>query len=175
MNRISIDIEKWQIKPHDLWDNQWLLLTSGDFSSGEFNCMTVGWGSFGTMWNKPFAMVVVRPQRYTYQFMEKYPDFSLCAFQGEDQPALSLLGKKSGRDGNKIKLAGLTPIASSQIQAPIFQEAILAIECKKTYWHDFNPQHFLAGEIHSKYPLKDYHRVYFGEILTINATEAFNG
>ncbi len=174
MSRNPINFDDWQVKPHDLWDNQWLLLTSGDFSTGDFNCMTVGWGSFGTMWSKPFAMVVVRPQRHTFQFMEKHPDFSLCAFSIEKQPALSLLGKKSGRDGDKIKMTGLTPIPSCQIQSPIFEEAILAIECKKTYWQDFNPDHFLAPEIHSKYPLHDYHRMYFGEIVIINVSEAFS-
>lgn len=166
----SIDPEQWIIKPHDLWDNQSLLLTAGDFSAENFNCMTVGWGSFGTMWNKPFAMVVVRPQRFTFQFMEKYPDFSLCAFNDEFQPALSLLGKKSGRDGNKIKEAGLTPIPAEKIHSPLYREAVLTIECQKIYWDDLKPDHFLASFIHSKYPLKDYHRIYYGEIVQISAT-----
>ena len=36
--------------------------------------MTVSWGSMGMIWNKPFIQVVVRPQRHTFEFMEKYPD-----------------------------------------------------------------------------------------------------
>jgi len=163
----NISFDRWQVKPHDLWDNQSLLLTSGDFSAGVYNCMTVGWGSFGTMWSKPFAMVVVRPQRYTFEFMEKYNSFTLTAFPDQYQPALTLLGTKSGRNSNKIQEAGLTPMASSLIDAPAFAEANLILECKKVYWQDMNPDHFLADHIHKKYSLADYHRIYFGEIQAI--------
>lgn len=168
-----INIEQWQVKPHDLWDNQSLLLSCGDFIIGEFNCMTVGWGSFGTMWSRPFAMVVVRPQRFTYQFMEKYPDFSLCAFPPAYQPALSLLGRKSGRNSNKIEESGLTPTTADFIKSPTFKEASLSIECKKIYWDDMKPDHFLASFIKSKYPQQDYHRIYYGEILNICADSEF--
>ena len=65
----TIPFEKLNVNSLDLWMNQWLLLTCGDFASQDFNTMTVAWGSFGTMWNKPFAQVVVRPVRYTYKFM----------------------------------------------------------------------------------------------------------
>jgi len=51
------------------------------------------------MWDKPFAMVVVRPTRYTFEFMNRYPDFTLTAFPQKYRKDLSLLGKKSGRDG----------------------------------------------------------------------------
>ena len=75
-----IPIDQLLLNVSALWSEQWLLLTAGDFRAGKFNAMTVGWGSFGVMWNKPFVQVVVRPTRYTYQFMEQYEDFTLCAF-----------------------------------------------------------------------------------------------
>jgi hypothetical protein len=83
------------------------------------------------MWNKPFAQVVVRPVRYTYQFMEKYPTFTLCAFPRTYRKALNLLGTLSGRDGDKIATAGLTPEAATQVAAPVYTQAELAIECRK--------------------------------------------
>jgi flavin reductase (DIM6/NTAB) family NADH-FMN oxidoreductase RutF len=167
MSLQNIPIERWQVKPHDLWDNQSLLLTSGDFLAGKYNCMTVGWGSFGTMWGRPFAMVVVRPQRYTYEFMEKFDSFTLTAFPKQYQSSLTLLGTKSGRNGNKIQEAGLTPTASTQINAPAFEEASLIIECKKVYWQDMNPDHFLANHIQKMYSRSDYHRIYFGDIQAV--------
>jgi len=155
----------------DLWANQWMLLTAGDFEERKFNTMTVAWGSIGFIWNKPFVQVVVRPSRYTYEFMEKYDTFTLCAFPEKYRPALELLGSKSGRDGDKIAESGLHPIAASQVAAPVFAEAELVIECRKIYWQDLNPDHFLDATIQSNYPLKDYHRVYFGEILAISTAE----
>jgi flavin reductase (DIM6/NTAB) family NADH-FMN oxidoreductase RutF len=126
------------------------------------------------MWTKPFAQVVVRPSRYTYQFMEQYDTFTLCAFPQDYRDALQLLGSRSGRDGDKIAKSGLTPIASSQVAAPGFAEAELIVECQKMYWQDMIPTHFLKPEIKKNYPDKDYHRIYFGEIVAILGTEAYN-
>ena len=174
MERQSISVENFLTKTHDLWANQWLLLTSGDFEHEHFNTMTVGWGSFGTMWSKPFAQVVVRPGRYSYEFMEKYESFTLSAFPNAQKKALTLLGSKSGRDGDKISESGLTPVAASQVAAPTFEEAELVVECRKMYWDDLKPERFLDPTIDNHYPLKDYHRIYFGEILAITGADTYS-
>ncbi len=174
MDRIQIPIEKLQVKSHSLWDDQWFLLTCGDFQKRHFNTMTVSWGSLGTMWNKPFAMVVVRPTRYTYQFMEQYETFTLCAFPEPYRKALNLLGSKSGRDGDKIAESGLTPEAATVVYAPCFAEAELVLECRKIYWDDYDPAHFLDPAIDRLYR-KDYHRIYFGEILAVTGAKHFLG
>jgi flavin reductase (DIM6/NTAB) family NADH-FMN oxidoreductase RutF len=162
-----ISIEAFVAKPIHLWDIQWLLLTSGDFSRDRFNAMTVGWGSIGYIWRRPFVQVMVRPVRYTYNFMEEYDTFTLCAFPKQFHAALNLLGTKSGRDGDKIAEAGLTPVASTMVPAPGYAEASLVIECRKIYWDDVRPQNFLDPELDKNYPRKDYHRFYFGEILAL--------
>jgi flavin reductase (DIM6/NTAB) family NADH-FMN oxidoreductase RutF len=169
----SISIEEFVIKPMHLWDIQSMLLTSGDFVEGRFNAMTVGWGSIGYIWRRPFVQVVVRPVRYTYEFMERYETFTVCAFPKEYHAALQLLGTKSGRDMDKIAASGLTPVASETVAAPAYVEAELIIECRKMYWDDFNPEQFLDPEIDANYPRKDYHRFYFGEILSLRGVERF--
>lgn len=173
MERQPIPIEHLTVKSYSLWEKQWFLLTCGDFSTGDFNCMTVSWGSLGVMWNKPFAQVVVRPVRYTYQFIEKYPTFTLCAFPRSYRQALNLLGTRSGRDGNKIAVSGLTPQAATAVAAPVYAEADLAIECRKMYWQDFDPSHFLDPGIDKNYPKKDYHRIYYGEILAVTGVDKY--
>lgn len=174
MHLSTIDVDSFLINAHTLWIKKWLVLTCGDFNAGTFNAMTVGWGSFGVMWNKPFAQVVVRPTRYTYEFMEKYETFTLCAFPEEHRKATQIIGTKSGRDGDKISDAGLTPIASTKISAPGFAQAELIVELKKMYWADFEPEHFLDETIEKNYPLKDYHRIYYGKILAISGTQSYN-
>lgn len=172
MTRTPISIDDFAVRTHARWAQQRLLLTAGDFNAGHFNCMTVGWGSLGTMWGKPFAQVVVRPTRYTYQFMERYPTFTLCGFPNQYQRALEQLGTLSGRDGDKIAVAGLTPVAALQVAAPAFAEADMVIECRKMYWDDLSPEHFLEPDIDSHYPRKDYHRIYFGHIVAISGDES---
>ena len=173
MTRQLIPFAELLVKPHHLWNEQWLLLTAGDFSARHFNAMTVGWGSLGTMWGRPFALVVVRPTRYTREFMEQYDTFTLCAFPETYRSALNLLGTKSGRHGDKIAESGLTPIPSIQVAAPGYAQADLILECRKIYWADFDPAHFLDPRIERNYPQKDYHRIYFGEIVAIWGEEAY--
>ncbi len=173
MALIPIPFERLRVRPHDLWKNRWLALASGDYEAGTFNAMTVAWGGLGEMWNFPFVLVVVRPTRHTHGFMEKYPTFTLCAFPETHRKSLTILGARSGRDGDKISESGLTPVASHQVQAPCFAEAELVLECRKIYWDDFNPRHFLDPSIESQYPLKDYHRCYFGAVVEIRGTAAY--
>ena len=162
-----IAFDQLTVRAHHLWAIQWMLLTAGDFASGKFNTMTVGWGSLGTMWGRPFAQVVVRPVRHTYQFMESHNTFTLCAFAEQYREAVQYLGTVSGRDTDKITESGLTPIASAQVAAPAFAEAELIIECRKIYSDDMDPTRFVDPAIEDNYPQKDYHRIYFGQILAI--------
>ena len=155
-------------QPASLWSEQWFLLTGGNLGAGKFNTMTVSWGSLGCIWNKPFAMVVVRPSRYTYQFMEEFNTFTLCGFPMDNQPAMRTLGSKSGRDGDKISESGLTLVPATRVAAPAYAEAELIIECRKMYFQDLDPSHFLDPETIQNYPRPDYHRMYFGEIMHIS-------
>ena len=172
MELVTIPIEKFSAEVHNLWKNQWLLLTAGDYEKGKFNTMTVAWGSLGTMWNKPFAQVVVRPTRYTYHFMEKYDSFTLTSFPKEFRKDLYHLGRKSGRDSDKIAETSLTPVPSVRVNSPSFKEAELIIECIKIYWDDFKPENFLDPSIEEEYD-NDYHRIYFGEILMVRGTDKY--
>ncbi|MGD8815299.1 MAG: flavin reductase [Anaerolineales bacterium] len=174
MARQPISLDSFLVKPMHLWGTQYLLLTSGDYEQGKFNAMTIGWGSFGIMWSRPFVQVVVRPIRYTYEFMEQFDTFTVCAFPPEYADALQLLGTKSGRDGDKITEAGLHPIPSLKVTAPGYEEAELILECQKLYWDDMEKANFLDPNLDAKYPRKAYHRIYFGEILLALAEDHYH-
>jgi flavin reductase (DIM6/NTAB) family NADH-FMN oxidoreductase RutF len=172
VKRSEIPFDDFRPRAIELWGSHWMLLTVGDLARRDFNTMAVAWGSFGTMWEKPFAMVVVRPTRYTYAFLDRFDTFTLCAFAEKHREAVKLLGSKSGRDGDKIAESGLTPAAARVVASPVFEEAELAVECRKIYWQDLDPSHFLAPEIHELYEKRDYHRMFFGEVVAIAGTPA---
>jgi flavin reductase (DIM6/NTAB) family NADH-FMN oxidoreductase RutF len=173
MQRKSIDISALNVQPHHLFHSQWLLLTAGDFAKDDFNTMTISWGALGTMWSQPFVFVAVRHSRYTFEFMEKYDQFTLSAFPASCQDALTLLGSHSGRDEDKIAESGLTPIASKMVSAPTFEEAVIVLECQKIYANDLDPDKFLDASIHNQYPRKDFHRIYYGKILKTWAVDSY--
>ena len=39
----------------------------------------------------------------------------------------------------------------------------------QVYWDDLEPSHFLVPDIEANYPQKDYHRIYYGEIVAVCA------
>ncbi|MFZ3070187.1 MAG: flavin reductase family protein [Anaerolineaceae bacterium] len=169
----SISPQQLLVNPYDLFDRQTLLLASGNFGTNQFNAMVIGWGSIGVMWNKPCMVVAVRPSRYTYDFIDTSPDFTVSAFPSQYGGDVMYLGTHSGRDENKLAHTHLTPTASMLVQSPSFAEAELILECKKIYWFDLDPSHFLTEEILKNYPLGDYHRMYYGEILAVHASDQF--
>lgn len=146
--------------PFKLINDDWMLITAGD--KNNFNTMTASWGGLGIMWFKNVSFIVVRPSRYTFEFMEKHDRYTLSFFEEEYRDALNICGTKSGRDTDKIKEAGLTPVYDSG--GVFFEEAKTVMVCKKLYWQDITPDNFLADFMHEKYPNKDYHRMYIGEI-----------
>ena len=166
MSRREISIADLSLAPFGAWDKKWFLLAAGENRPGGFNAMTVSWGGLGWLWGRPLAMVVVRPTRFTFEFMEKYETFTLSAFDEKYRAVLQMLGQKSGRDSEKIAESGLTAVASLKAGCPGFAEAEIILECRKTYWHDLDPKHFIAEYIEANYR-NDYHRVYFGEVLAV--------
>jgi uncharacterized protein (DUF952 family)/flavin reductase (DIM6/NTAB) family NADH-FMN oxidoreductase RutF len=165
--RRSIPIEKFFARSHFIFDEGWFLLTSGDFAEKKFNSMTISWGLLGTMWSLPVAMVAVRYSRHTFQFIDKYDSFSLNSFSSQYRDVLNDLGSHSGREMDKINYLQLTSIPCHQIKSPCYQEAELVLECRKIYWEDMNPAHFLDSRIIEKYPKPDYHRFFIGEVVGI--------
>jgi len=167
MERIfnNINPEELEVRPFKLILKDWMLITAGPPDA--YNTMTGGWGGLGALWGKHICFCVIRPQRHTYQFMEKNDVFTLSFFEEEYKPALELCGAKSGRDMDKAAAAGLTPIAGILPGTTTFAEARMVIECRKIYFQDLDPQNFLDPSIHECYPAKDYHRMYVGEVANV--------
>ena len=144
--------------------DRWMLITAG--TAERCNTMTASWGGLGVLWGKNVATAYIRPQRYTYEFVEREDYFTLSFFGEAYRSQLALCGAKSGREVDKVKECGFA-VATAE-GAPYFEEADLVLVCKKTYWQDMDPTHFLDREIDSKwYPEKDYHRIFIGEILEV--------
>ena len=139
----------------------WLLLAST--VNGKTNAMTASWGGMGIMWGKPVAFVFIRPQRYTKEFVDNGEGMAISVFDDSYRKMLSYFGTVSGRDEDKIAKAGLTKIEDNG-QA-YFDEARVAMVCRKLYAQDMQPECFFDKESEAKwYPNKDYHTMYVMEI-----------
>ncbi len=146
----------------------WLLVTAE--KDGKANTMTASWGGLGVMWGKNVAYVVIRPQRYTKEFIDVADTLSLTVFDENYRKMLSYCGSVSGRDEDKIAKSGLT--VAHENNTPYFNEAKIALLCKKLYAQEFKPECFIDQESKEKwYPGADYHTMYIVEIEKILVQE----
>ena len=165
-----------KITPQELTENpftligkEWALVTAG--TPERFNTMTVSWGGVGVLWNKPVTFTFIRPQRYTFEFLEEEKDFTLTVLPEQYRNALMVCGRKSGRDCDKVAEAGLTAIETESGNMT-FAEGKLVMECKKIYGKFFDPKEFLDTEIITKnFPNNDFHKVYIAEIEKVWAKD----
>lgn len=156
-----------QIKPEDMRDNPfsmigkgWMLIAAG---KDKCNAMTASWGGLGVMWGKDVAFVVIRPQRYTKEFVDAEASFSLSFLGDAHRKTLNYLGTVSGREEDKIAQSGLTVARADGV--PYFAEADTVLIVRKLFAQPYDPASFLTPDIAPRwYPGQDYHTLYIAEI-----------
>lgn len=168
MKEITIrELKENQVK---LISEDWALLTVKDAEKGSCNPMTVSWGGVGELWGADMATIYVRESRYTKTLLDNEDYFSLCFFGGKQKEALSFCGSKSGRDCDKVKETGLTPVYSEN--APYFKEAEIVLICRKKARTFLGEDSFLDKNIMKKwYSDHNMHYIYFGEIEKVLISE----
>ena len=140
--------------------DEWMLISAGDKNG--YNMMTASWGFMGEMWGSDSVIAMIRPQRYTMEFIDKSDYFTL-SFYGDNRDIHKICGSKSGRDVDKTALTGLTPIISDN--TVYFDEARLVLICKKQYVGKLSEKSFTdTAPIDKWYPEKDYHNMIIGKI-----------
>lgn len=177
MNMKEIAIKDIELNPFITFGENWAALAAGNRADG-YNAMTIAWGHFGTLWERgshsnrlPTAIFYVRPGRYTKRFLDKEPYFTVSCFDSKYKKALGYLGSHSGRDGDKIKSAGLTPEFAED--TVYFSEAQTVYICRKLYQSPLIEAGFVdKGLIDFNYPAKDFHEMYIGEIIKVLRAEA---
>lgn len=167
-----------EIKPEELSGNpfqligkDWMLITAK--REDQINTMTASWGGMGVMWNKNVAVTVLRPQRYTKEFIDASDRFSLSFYDDSYKKDMTYVGRVSGREeSDKISKTSLTPAQIDGV--PYFEEANMIFICKKLFVQEMDANGFVEGceEIDTaNYPNKDYHFMYVAEIEKILVKE----
>lgn len=159
----KIEADRLAERPIDLIGNGWMLVSAG--TREKFNTMTANWGGLGVMWGKPVAFVVLRPQRYTKEFVDAGTHFSLSFLPAKFKAQMARLGKFSGREIDKMRDSGLTPIFDEATGTPFFEEAHTALICRKLYAQAMAEKFFIDRAPAEKwYPQHDFHTFYVAEI-----------
>lgn len=142
----------------------WMLITAGN--DKEFNMMTAGWGGLGCMFGKPVAFCFIAPTRHTYKLMETGDTYTLTFYTETYREALNICGSKSGKDTDKVKETGLTPITTPS-GSKAFSEAWLVIECKKMISQSITPEAIDIKALKDEWAGKQLHKMFVGEIINV--------
>ena len=144
--------EDFTLNPFTYFRGKGLLLAAGDREKS--NAMTIGWGAMGTLWGRPTVTVYVAEKRYTKEFMDRSPYFTVMAF-AEGDSILRYMGHHSGRDGDKAAALGLHTLYTEN-------------ECRLLYAAPFDSAAFkddVPREHYAKRGKAGLHTMYIGEVV----------
>lgn len=143
---------------------QGAFLTSKD--NGKINTMTISWGSIGYMWRRPVFTVMVRPQRYTNEFIEKSKSFTVSIpFTSDFKKALGICGSKSGRNVDKEKEANIKFVDGMDEKFSVVDGCDVYYECNVLYSSKLKPEELPEELKNNFYNGEDAHILYFAEIV----------
>jgi len=142
----------------------WMLITAGN--NDKFNMMTASWGGIGFLYQKPVAFCFINPARYTYQLMENNDTYTLSFYTEAYRDALKYCGSKSGKDVDKVKGSGLTPI-TTPTGSKAFSQAWLVIECRKMVAQSLQAESISDKSIKGEWAGKQMHKMFIGEIINV--------
>lgn len=105
-----------------------VLVTCGS-TPEDWNMLTVAWT--GTICSDPaMCYISVRPERHSYPLIKNRMEFTINLTTAAMAKATDWTGVRSGKDHDKWKETGLTPLPGEKVASPTIAESPLSIECR---------------------------------------------
>lgn len=163
----KISVSELKDNMFDAIGKEWMLVTAG--TPEKFNMMTASWGGTGILWGKPVVFIFIRPERYTYEFIEKGDTLTL-SFLGEAHRDIhKICGSQSGRDIDKVAASGLKPYVTENGNIA-YEQARLILECKKLYADFIDADNFVDKLLISRWYGEGhggFHKMYILEMQNV--------
>lgn len=122
---------------------------------GKYNIITIAWA--GTVCtNPPMVSISVRPERYSFQILEETGEFVINLTTRELVYATDYCGVKSGREVDKFRALGLTPLPADKVGAPLIGESPVNIECRVEKILPLGSHHMFLAEVVAVHADKKY-------------------
>ena len=122
-----------------------VMVTAAD-REGKSNIITIAWtGTVCT--NPPMAYISVRPERYSYGMLKETGEFVINLTTEKLVRATDYCGVKSGRDTDKWKETGLTPIPAQEVNVPLIKESPVNIECRVSEIRELGSHHMFLARV----------------------------
>lgn len=137
-------------------------------AKNQVNTMTIAWGMFGYIWGKPIMQVLVRDSRFTKEFIDQEPEFTVSfPLVGDMKESLKVCGSKSGRTVDKIKVLNLELNDGVATNVPTISGCDLYVECKVVAKQRMTKLEMMDESVIDCYKDNDFHTMYYGEVLSV--------
>jgi flavin reductase (DIM6/NTAB) family NADH-FMN oxidoreductase RutF len=113
---------------------------------GKPNAMIASWGGICCS-QPPCINISLRKATYSYAAIVERKAFTVGIPDQKHIRQADYLGIASGRDTNKIAVAGLTPVRSELVDAPYIAEFPFTLECRLVHTADLGLHTLFVGEV----------------------------
>ena len=119
-------------------------------NKGKPNIITLAW-AMPTSMNPPLTAISISPKRYSHSLIEETKEFVVNIPTMDILRETMFCGAASGKNHDKFKETGLTPLPGKKVQAPIIKECVAHLECKLHSQHTAGDHTIFVGEIVGAY------------------------
>jgi len=95
----------------------------------------------------PLLAISVSPRRFTYELIKLQGEFAVNVPPSSLLDKVALCGSISGRDLDKFRFLGLTPIKAKVVGVPLVEECIAHLECKVVKEVEAGDHVLFVGEV----------------------------
>lgn len=106
------------------------VLVTSRLEESEPNIITISWTGILNS-EPPVVYISVRPEgRHSYRLIKESGEFVINIPSTDQAKVVDYCGVVSGRDVDKFKETGLTPMPAAHVKAPLIAECPVNIECR---------------------------------------------
>lgn len=142
----AAEAAKVTFKPGTMVNPVPVVMVSCGETEAEYNIITIAWTGIVNS-EPPMTYISVRKSRHSHAIIEKSGEFVINLSTEKLAEATDYCGVKSGRDMDKFKVLGLTPIPGQHVKCPMIQEAPVNIECRVREVHHYPSHDMFVADI----------------------------
>ena len=143
VRKVRVDLSS----AHRLIHPEHVVLVSCKGKRGKINIITLAW-SMPTSIRPPMLAISVAPKRLSHKMIMGTKEFVVNVPTMDIVKETLFCGRRTGRQLDKFKETGLTPLKAKKVKPPIIKECVAHLECRLS-------QQVTAGD----------HTIFVGEIL----------
>jgi flavin reductase (DIM6/NTAB) family NADH-FMN oxidoreductase RutF len=125
----EVNLRKTAWEPGTLLAPVPVVMVTCQSAAGRRNIVTVAWT--GTVCSTPpMVGISLTPERFSHSMIQETGEFVINLPSTLQAKATDLCGVISGRDKDKFRLTGLTPVPAKEVRPPLIAECPVHLECK---------------------------------------------